>query len=577
MLLASFCAYINRYELTNADAQLTRDPGYYIFELTGAQGGQGCTKHEVFKKGGNPAKITGIFQLKQTTALQLTAGSTPGKHCSDWPFNPPKPQHGGYYGHGGNSGDEAAGGGGGYSAIYIDWNNIIAMAGGGGGAGTRREGTPAGGIGYQLEHIQNQFCDANGWLTVSKTGTATRNDHNGQNAKTYELNTVFSGAGGGGGYFGGAGGSSYVAGNKNDKCKQPGVGGSSYVDTNRVLPNFVVLDGKQNKNTDGIGRVVITNHTICGQNCADCELNNGNKCTECLARYWLFENTCYASCSQTRTPTYKDLTLNKCVRCMDRCTKCYSGSTCEACESGYRFDGNRCVKIPPPTQTPTPPPTKTPIPPPTKTPIPPPTKSAVPVIPPQPVVPPTHEETDPQPVVPPTHEETDPQPEHNPASSPDQQPVQPDTQNPEENTTAIQSQTNTSAGAAEKGNGQGGSGQLNPDSNSPEDGSKFPWWIIAAISAGVVIIAVVIAVISCKLMKKNDDSIEMQDEDAVELRNTTNTSVTNDNPLYTSTSPREEDPFRSDFNSEAPNSSVFQQKDIEELDENNIDAPDYDF
>lgn len=532
------------YKVDNAESQLTLDPGYYDFEVVGATGGSGCSgKEGHIPMGGNPAKIAGRFRLKRTTTLNLVAGTKPSTTC-DAEFNKKVPQKAGY-GEGGNSGDQSAGAGGGYSSISFDWE-LIAMAGGGGGGATRREGTPAGGYdiersqSYKYEYFKNDKCDKTGWKKIYCTGPV---EHKGKDAKTEPQPEFLSGAGGGGGYYGGDAGTLYTSAFSSYKCVQPGVGGSSYVNTYHLL-RYQVLDGIENYH-NGHGAVTIYNLTACGNNCADCVIGNKDKCTECLPRYWLFEYTCYESCSQTYTPTYKDTTLNKCMRCIDRCARCSSGSTCEECISGYRFNGYRCAKIPPPTRTPTPTPspsrspTKTPVlptrtPPPTKTPIPP-TRT--------------------------------PLPSKTPISSTYQ-----------ESEVYINETANTGSAiqASNNVNQYGNDSQLGQFGNkSTKESSKFPWWVIAVIAAGVALIVVIIAVVVCRAMKKEESSIEMRDEEAV--TNTTNTSVTNEYPFYTTNSEIDEDPFKNDFDSDAPKSIVFAQKDIEEINEDTIVDPNYDF
>lgn len=502
------------YELKGYSYDLPLNPGTYSFRIAGAQGGTGCDRNSQVS-GGYGAEITGEFELMKDSTLHLVAGSKPDMLC------PPSPeiQYAKGDGKGGNSGSKYAGAGGGYSSISID-GKLIAIAGGGGGAG-QFPGTSAGGFtqGKSYRILMNDHCDED-----ADYPNEPSSDFAGKSAEIHK-DSWEAGAGGGGGYFGGK------AGQKSANCLQSGSGGSSWYDTTSIQVKAArVLDGTQSQHT-GEGIVQITNLTVCNMACLICERNKPDRCYDCRPGYTKKNNQCVKECTGS---TY--LENNQCKQCMTGCQKCQNRDTCDQCTEGYHREGSSCVKdqeqieiittteheedIPTPSQTPVVEISTT-----------------------------TH------------HDEVSSATEH------------------QENSTSANGSGNTadkgigitndnSNSGPEKANGNFG-GQ--PTSN---DKPKFPIWIIGVIVGGAALIAAIIGIVVCKAMKKtNDESIEMQEEEPVDFDNPTATTVTVDNPLYTNQA--EEDPFKSDFNSEAPKSNVFEHNDIEELEGNSIIAPVY--
>lgn len=502
-MLLSLISYEATYSFQDTNGSFQLDPGYYSFEIIGAKGGSCCAGRKGIQPGGNPAKITGQFKIKDHTMLKIVAGSKPVPHrkCqADISQYQNLLQTPGNNGEGGTSGDARAGAGGGYSSISIN-DRLLAMAGGGGGSGYLHPGGNAGGFKVvNGESISYQYLTNNdsckGTHTVDRKGTSST--HKGETFTTSRSKdaSILFGAGGGGGYFGGAAGRIAIPARLDDlMCYQAGIGGSSWVDVSSLL-TYSVTDGAQNIH-DGHGIVTITNLTVCGADCIDCQFGNGDHCTRCKPRYFIFENSCYQDCHLTPTPTYKS-SDTQCTKCMENCKYCSSGSKCDLCIEGYKFDGKKCIK-----------------------------------------------------------DEASQESKHS------------------ETAAGRKSSASNIDIDHEKGGafGDGGNGVKSPKN----DDKPFEWWIIGAIAGGAVLIAAVIGIVACIAMRRKEvTSTEMEEEEAEEFHDTTTTAVTTDYPLYSSHAD-DEDPFKNDFNSEVPKSTVFKERDIEEFNDNDVDAPDYDY
>lgn len=511
MLLVSLLSY----ELKGYSYDLPLNPGTYSFRIAGAQGGVGCDINSQLI-GGYGAEIEGEFELMQDSILHLVAGSKPDTQCSPSPVI----QYAKGDGQGGNSGSKYAGAGGGYSSISID-GNLIAIAGGGGGAGYYSPGSPAGGFteGKSYQIFLNEHCVEDG-----RYFEGSFNDNAGKSADKHP-DAWDAGAGGGGGYFGGS------AGTKSRDCLQGGTGGSSWYDTESILiKNVDVKEGTKSKHI-GDGIVIIENITVCNMACTLCVKNKPDICYRCRPGYTLKNNQCVKECTGS---TY--LENNQCKQCMTGCQTCQNGDTCDQCTEGYHREGSSCFKD----------------------------QEQIEII--------TTTE----------HEEDLPTPSQTPvveiSTTTHHDEVSSATEHQENSTSE-----NGSGNTADKGigitndNSKNGPEKANGNFGKPltsNDKPKFPIWIIGVIVGGAALIAAIIGIVVCKSMKKtNDESIEMQEEEPVDFDNPTATTVTVDNPLYTNQA--EEDPFKSDFNSEAPKSNVFEHNDIEELEGNSIIAPVY--
>lgn len=483
LILAIICVNIRK---TAGKHSFQLGPGYYTFEIVGAQGGSGC----IGKTGGMPAKITGQFKLTKDSTIDIVAGSYPDATC-DRSYTISKA---GNYGAGGNSGHRNYGAGGGYSSISID-EVLIAMAGGGGGSGNRYSGTPAGGIDLKTSKSYRYQYNTNN-CQLQQEFLSGQPDHKGQSAREISDTSIFAGAGGGGGYYGGKAGSHYSPAALTPACSQAGQGGSSYVLAEN-LREAKILDGKKNSHT-GAGYAVVNSLIVCDNKCLDCDPRVAEKCYICRPEYVIYNNSCCTSCELTSVPTFEG-DSRVCYNCSENCKKCKSSSTCEQCKQGYHLKGEKCIVNPPPVDT---------------------------------------------------HVEN----------------------NDEKNSTQQEKTVDNGQGLSQIGidnskspiNGQ----IIGSDDSKKDDG--FPWWIIAAIVGGVVLVAAIIGIIVCKVMKKDDETVEMEEENVADYDNPTTTTVTLDNPLYAKAA--EEDPFKSEFNSEAPKSNVFEQLDIEEVD---VKSPDY--
>ena len=92
----------------------------------------------------------------------------------------------------------------------------------------------------------------------------------------------------------------------------------------------------------------LTTEGICSQNCKQCKENN--ICVKCRDDYELVleENTennivkCYLA-TDLAEGYFKDVTTNIYQKCMDNCLKCSDKSSCQKCQTGYRYKGNKCV------------------------------------------------------------------------------------------------------------------------------------------------------------------------------------------------------------------------------------------
>ena len=239
------------YTYTGQEQSIRINPGSYLFQLWGANGGNNQSNCGY---GGS----SGIIQIHEFATLYLFVG---GKGV--FSKNPTGGFIGGGNGHIGGNGLEA-GGGGGATDIRFNSKSLesrIIVAGGGGG-GRSGNPPPTGGAGGGLVGLNGNEWNStvNGW-----GGTQT----NGGRGGTYgsfkatdgrllyggnATGASFSGGGGGGGYYGGGG--SYETG---------GGGGSGYI-SHKFIKHFFLngdeyaqhLNPKVEELRQGNGLITIT-------------------------------------------------------------------------------------------------------------------------------------------------------------------------------------------------------------------------------------------------------------------------------------------------------------------------------
>lgn len=91
------------------------------------------------------------------------------------------------------------------------------------------------------------------------------------------------------------------------------------------------------------------------------------------------------------------------------------------------------------------------------------------------------------------------------------------------------------------------------------NGERLQWWIIAVAVGCVALIAIIVAIILYKKRNK-EDSVEMVNENAVDVNSKNTTTVTYENSLYTDSMNAEEDPFKRDFDEDQDESGIFQEE-----------------
>lgn len=296
------------------------EPGYYKVTVKGAGGGYACDGHNynIFRKGGTGAMITGTMHISDHSVIKAVGGDKPAwDHCYDDQYLPKT----GPNGEGGNTSSRNGGSGGGYSSISVD-NVLIAMAGGGGGGNLyERFGVPAGGYDVTTKNSYTYVKNSDGYnIKVNHYGTS--NNHRGADAPFVDGCSA-----GGGGYFPGEKGKT-----SGSMYERLGSGGSSYLDPS-YFTEYDIQDGIQ-ADWDAYGQVIIDTVALCNSNCKDCSQSDVNHCLQCWEGYYMNNN--------------------KCEKCIGNCTKCSSKTQCSACDDGYRLEGQKCVLITPPPQTPEP-------------------------------------------------------------------------------------------------------------------------------------------------------------------------------------------------------------------------------
>lgn len=176
-------------------------PGYYFFELWGAQGGTGCTDEKIISNfyGGRGAYVSGKMKILEETSLYLFIG---GKGSDVIDCKTKSQALGGYNG-GGLGGwdndDDNSGAGGGATDIRLSKNDItsrIIVAAGGSGSAYNSFGAPGGDItGYKtIAYSSRSFEPSN------TNQTAGHSLGKGADSKFYGYTPE---SGGGGGYYGG--------------------------------------------------------------------------------------------------------------------------------------------------------------------------------------------------------------------------------------------------------------------------------------------------------------------------------------------------------------------------------------
>ncbi|EAY05052.1 surface antigen BspA-like [Trichomonas vaginalis G3] len=201
------------------------DPGFYKFEVWGAQGGGSLNSHSGI--GGKGGYSVGYLNLNEVTTVYIQVGGV-GKRKENGLAE------GGYNGGGcawaGGSSYPAHGGGGG-TDIRINEDNIysrVIVAGGGGGGGEDRE---TGGFGGGLTGGGNSAGNYD-------PGTQTSSSNGG--AFFQGAHTAWDGGCGGGGWYGGgtADGSQMKPTSGSEGDSNGGSGGSGYVYTESTAKNY---------------------------------------------------------------------------------------------------------------------------------------------------------------------------------------------------------------------------------------------------------------------------------------------------------------------------------------------------
>ncbi|EAY05051.1 surface antigen BspA-like [Trichomonas vaginalis G3] len=215
------------FSFTGSSQTKTLEPGFYKFEVWGAQGGGSMPGNSNSGPGSKGGYSVGYITLTETTTVYIQVGGV-GKSVSSGRAE------GGYNGGGyawASSWDDPAHGGGGGTDIRINEDNIYArvIVAGGGGAGG--EDSEYGGFGGGLTGGGNAHGDYHpGGQTSSSYGGAffqgahTRND----------------GGGGGGGWYGGGtlDGSQSIPTSNSGEDTNGGSGGSGYVYTESTAKSY---------------------------------------------------------------------------------------------------------------------------------------------------------------------------------------------------------------------------------------------------------------------------------------------------------------------------------------------------
>lgn len=186
------------FAYTGAEQTIELDPGTYLLEAWGAQGGGGS--------GGLGGYASGKIALAAVTTLRVYVGGRASGITGGW--------NGG--GNGGGGSGQAGGGGGTDFRIGATYADRLLVAGGGGGQGTsaaRGHGHGGGLVGVNSASGGGGDLPGTGG-TQSAGGTV-----NGAFGTGGNTSGSYPGGGGGGGWFGGGGGRNYGGAG----------GGSSYI------------------------------------------------------------------------------------------------------------------------------------------------------------------------------------------------------------------------------------------------------------------------------------------------------------------------------------------------------------
>lgn len=258
--------YYKNFGFTGSTQTVTLEPGQYIVEAWGAQGGS----TDGYDNGGKGGYVSGTLNVSKTTTYTIVVGGKGG--------NPTVNGGRGGFGAGGSGGGAwtngatssasvGGGGGGGLSGIFNGTESIIVAGGGGGGAGKYAGGYGGGGNGTGLvDSVGGKGGLADSANTSGKYVTSVSGGYNTNKHPTYGQiggklyggaaesgnfeeaqagnSTTFAGGiprsseysyangmlgsgGGGGGYYGGNGGNGGSL-NRTDAWGGSGGGGSNY-------------------------------------------------------------------------------------------------------------------------------------------------------------------------------------------------------------------------------------------------------------------------------------------------------------------------------------------------------------
>ena len=68
-------------------------------------------------------------------------------------------------------------------------------------------------------------------------------------------------------------------------------------------------------------------------------------CFKCSTNYYLYNGSCFSSCSNIGTGYVEDITTGVCIKCGANCNKCSASniSICLSCSAGFTLSENGCI------------------------------------------------------------------------------------------------------------------------------------------------------------------------------------------------------------------------------------------
>lgn len=205
----------------------TFQPGTYLVNLFGAQGGTGRKDGELYIEGGRGAKVSIVMKIERQIKIFIYVGSRGEDGKAEKKTTAVGGWNGGGAGGTDSSDDDGTGAGGGSTDLrLIDSTendgvmSRIAVAAGGSGSAFTSSGSPGGDLYF---YKMSNSKDVNSFLRVTPKPTLSKNKlFKGEDGRTH-ISVPSSGAGGG--YFGGT----TVNGEENTVKPLTGTGGTSFV------------------------------------------------------------------------------------------------------------------------------------------------------------------------------------------------------------------------------------------------------------------------------------------------------------------------------------------------------------